>query len=163
MDFQQFIWFSFTKYLTNISFLRFLFWLLFSKDSNQIKDSVISFFFLPFPMGDTSLSIEMNLVNWPNYLQKYNYYLKEEEMYDLLFLSQQPRAKILGNLLLHDVFTYSTTFDWQGGGWSETQVSASHLWDLKLFRYAFTILKNPRKMLCSLIYLCCLQFILRWH
>ena len=62
-------------------------------------------------MGDTSLSIEMNLVNWPNYLQKYNYYLKEEEMYDLLFLCQQPRAKILGNLLLHDVFTYSTTFD----------------------------------------------------
>ena len=62
-------------------------------------------------MGNTSLSIEMNLVNWPNYSQKYNYYLKEEEMHDLLFSSQQPKAKILGNLLLHDVFTYSTTTD----------------------------------------------------
>ena len=41
----------------------------------------------------TGLVSEIKPVDWPKNLQKYNIYTNEEGMYELLFSSQQPKAK----------------------------------------------------------------------
>ena len=41
----------------------------------------------------TGLVSEIKPVDWPKNLQKYNIYTNEEGMHELLFSSQQPKAK----------------------------------------------------------------------
>ena len=54
----------------------------------------------------TSVHGSYTPVNWPKDSQKYDLYLNEEEMYELLFSSQQPLAKKLRKHCCHVMFPH---------------------------------------------------------
>ena len=62
----------------------------------------------------SGVGVADTLINWPSDLQKYDLYINEEGLYELVFSSQQPLAKgIQETLLQRDVPAYSAAADRQ--------------------------------------------------